>query len=153
MKDIYILAIESSCDETACSIVKNGRQVLSNIISSQIDIHQKFGGVVPEVASRKHVENITGVVEMALTEAGISRHDVDAVAVTHGPGLVGALLVGLQYAKGLAFSLGVPLIGVNHIEGHIAANYIQYPDLVPPFVSLVVSGGHTFVVHVKDYDD
>ncbi len=153
MKDVYILAIESSCDETACSIVKNGRDVLSNIISSQIDIHQKFGGVVPEVASRKHVENITGVVELAMKEAKISREDIDAVAVTYGPGLVGALLVGLQFAKGFAYSLGIPLIGVNHIEGHIAANYIQYKDLVPPFVSLVVSGGHTFVVHVKDYDD
>lgn len=152
MKDVYILAIESSCDETACSIVKNGREVLSNIISSQIEIHQKFGGVVPEVASRKHVENITGVVELAMEEAKIRREDIDAVAVTYGPGLVGALLVGLQFAKGFAFSLGVPLIGVNHIEGHIAANYIQYKDLQPPFVSLVVSGGHTFVVHVKDYD-
>lgn len=153
MKDIYILAIESSCDETACSIVKNGREVLSNIISSQIEIHQKFGGVVPEVASRKHVENITGVVELAMAEAKVSREELDAVAVTYGPGLVGALLVGLQFAKGFAFSLGIPLIGVNHIEGHIAANYIQYQDLTPPFVSLVVSGGHTFVVHVKDYDD
>lgn len=153
MKDVYILAIESSCDETACSIVKNGREVLSNIISSQIEIHQKFGGVVPEVASRKHVENITGVVELAMKEANIEREDIDAVAVTYGPGLVGALLVGLQFAKGFAFSLGVPLIGVNHIEGHIAANYIQYKELEPPFVSLVVSGGHTFVVHVKDYDD
>ncbi len=153
MKDVYILAIESSCDETACSIVKNGREVLSNIISSQIDIHQKFGGVVPEVASRKHVENITGVVELAMKEAEITRDKLDAVAVTYGPGLVGALLVGLQFAKGFAYSLDIPLIGVNHIEGHIAANYIQYKDLVPPFVSLVVSGGHTFVVHVKDYDD
>lgn len=153
MKDVYILAIESSCDETACSIVKNGREVLSNVISSQIDIHQKFGGVVPEVASRKHVENITGVVELAMNEAKVTRDEIDAVAVTYGPGLVGALLVGLQFAKGFAYSLGIPLIGVNHIEGHIAANYIQYKDLVPPFVSLVVSGGHTFVVHVKDYDD
>jgi len=153
MKDILILAIESSCDETACSIIKNGREILSNIISSQIDIHAKFGGVVPEVASRKHVEDITGVVELAMAEAKVTRKDIDAVAVTYGPGLVGALLVGLQFAKGLAFSLGVPLIGVNHIEGHIAANYLQYKDLVPPFVSLVVSGGHTFIVHVKDYDD
>ncbi len=153
MKDIYILAIESSCDETACSIVKNGREVLSNIISSQIAIHAKFGGVVPEVASRKHVENITEVVEMALEEAKIKKDQVSAVAVSYGPGLVGALLVGLQFAKGYAYALGVPLIGVNHIEGHIAANYIQYKNLTPPFVSLVVSGGHTFVVHVKDYTE
>lgn len=153
MKEIYILAIESSCDETACSIVRNGREVLSNVISSQIEIHQKFGGVVPEVASRKHVENVSAVVALALEEAGLKKEEVDAVAVTYGPGLVGALLVGLQFAKGFAFALGKPLIGVNHIEGHIAANYIQYPDLVPPFVSLVVSGGHTFIVHVKDYDD
>lgn len=151
-KDRLILAIESSCDETAVSIVKNGREVLSNIISSQIPIHKKFGGVVPEVASRKHVENITGVTELALLEAGVEKGDIDAVAVTYGPGLVGALLVGLQFAKGLAFALGVPLIGVNHIEGHIAANYIQFKDLTPPFVSLVVSGGHTTIVHVKDYD-
>ncbi len=153
MKDIYILAIESSCDETACSIVKNGREVLSNVISSQIAIHAQFGGVVPEVASRKHVENITEVVEMALLEAGLKKEQVSAVAVTYGPGLVGALLVGLQFAKGYAFALGVPLMGVNHIEGHIAANYIQHKNLTPPFVSLVVSGGHTFVVHVKDYTE
>lgn len=153
MKDIYILAIESSCDETACSIVRNGREVLSNVISSQIEIHQKFGGVVPEVASRKHVENVSAVVALALEEAKLKKEEIDAVAVTYGPGLVGALLVGLQFAKGFAFALEKPLIGVNHIEGHIAANYIQYPDLVPPFVSLVVSGGHTFIVHVKDYDD
>lgn len=153
MRDIYILAIESSCDETACSIVRNGREVLSNVISSQIEIHQKFGGVVPEVASRKHVENVSAVVALALEEAKLNKEEIDAVAVTYGPGLVGALLVGLQFAKGFAFALEKPLIGVNHIEGHIAANYIQYPDLVPPFVSLVVSGGHTFIVHVKDYDD
>jgi len=152
MKDIYVLAIESSCDETAASVVKNGREVLSNVISSQIPIHQKFGGVVPEVASRKHVESITGVVEMALEEASVAKEELSLIAVTHGPGLVGALLVGLQFAKGYAFSLGIPLLGVNHIEGHIAANYIQYQDLTPPFVSLVVSGGHTFVVHVEDYD-
>nr|WP_313125417.1 tRNA (adenosine(37)-N6)-threonylcarbamoyltransferase complex transferase subunit TsaD [Proteiniclasticum ruminis] len=152
MKDVYILAIESSCDETAASVVKNGREVLSNVISSQIPIHQKFGGVVPEVASRKHVENIASVVEMALSEAGVKKENLSLVAVTHGPGLVGALLVGLQFAKGYAFSLGIPLLGVNHIEGHIAANYIQYKNLTPPFVSLVVSGGHTFVVHVEDYD-
>jgi N6-L-threonylcarbamoyladenine synthase len=153
MKDILILAIESSCDETAASVVRNGRDVLSNIISSQIMEHRKFGGVVPEVASRKHVENVSWVVDEALKEAGVKASDLDAVAVTYGPGLVGALLVGLQFAKGFAFSLGKPLIGVNHIEGHIAANYIEHKDLVPPFVSLVVSGGHTFIVHVKDYGD
>lgn len=153
MKDILILAIESSCDETAASVVRNGRDVLSNIISSQIMEHRKFGGVVPEVASRKHVENVSWVVDEALNEAGVRASDLDAVAVTYGPGLVGALLVGLQFAKGFAFSLGKPLIGVNHIEGHIAANYIEHKDLVPPFVSLVVSGGHTFIVHVKDYGD
>jgi N6-L-threonylcarbamoyladenine synthase len=153
MKDILILAIESSCDETAASVVRNGREVLSNIISSQIMEHRKFGGVVPEVASRKHVENVSWVVDEALKEAGVKATDLDAVAVTYGPGLVGALLVGLQFAKGFAFSLGKPLIGVNHIEGHIAANYIEHKDLVPPFVSLVVSGGHTFIVHVKDYGD
>jgi len=133
--------------------VRNGRDVLSNIISSQIMEHRKFGGVVPEVASRKHVENVSWVVDEALKEAGVKASDLDAVAVTYGPGLVGALLVGLQFAKGFAFSLGKPLIGVNHIEGHIAANYIEHKDLVPPFVSLVVSGGHTFIVHVRDYGD
>lgn len=152
-KDILILGIETSCDETAASVVKNGRIMLSNIISSQIPIHRKFGGVVPEVASRKHTENITGVVDLALSEAGVTLQDIDAIAVTMGPGLVGALLVGLQYAKGLAFAVNKPLIAVNHIEGHISANYIQYPDLAPPFVSLVVSGGHTFIVQVNDYKD
>ena len=153
MKDQLILGIETSCDETAASVVRNGRQVLSNIISSQIPLHRKFGGVVPEMASRKHTENITGVVDLALKEAGVTLEDLDAIAVTRGPGLVGALLVGLQYAKGLAFALGKPLIGVNHIEGHISANYIQYPELEPPFVSLVVSGGHTFIVEVRNYRD
>lgn len=152
MKDIYILAIETSCDETACSIIKNGREVMSNIISSQIEIHNKFGGVVPEVASRKHVESIPWVVELAIKEAGIKQERIDAIAVTKGPGLVGALLVGLQFAKGFAFSLGVPLIGVNHIEGHVAANFIAHKDLTPPFVSLIVSGGHTTIAHVLDYD-
>ena len=150
-KDILILGIETSCDETAASVVKNGRQVLSNIISSQIPVHRKFGGVVPEVASRKHTEQITMVVDMALKDAGVSLQEIHAIAVTQGPGLVGALLVGLQYAKGLAFAMGKPLIAVNHIEGHISANYIQYPDLEPPFVGLVVSGGHTFIVEVQDY--
>lgn len=152
-KDIKILAIESSCDETAAAVVVNGREVLSNIIASQIDIHTKFGGVVPEVASRKHVEVISVVVQEALDKAGVTLKDIDAVGVTYGPGLVGALLVGLQYAKGLAYSLGKPLIGVNHIEGHISANFIQYKDLKPPFVCLVVSGGHTFIVHMKDYGE
>ncbi len=150
-KDILILGIETSCDETAASVVKNGRQVLSNIISSQIPVHRKFGGVVPEVASRKHTEQITMVVDMALKDAGVSLQEIHAIAVTQGPGLVGALLVGLQYAKGLAFAMGKPLIAVNQIEGHISANYIQYPDLEPPFVGLVVSGGHTFIVEVQDY--
>lgn len=150
-KQFKILAIESSCDETAASVVVNGREVLSNIISSQIDIHKKFGGVVPEVASRKHIEAVSAVVQEALDVANITFKDIDAVAVTYGPGLVGALLVGLQYAKALAYSLKVPLIGVNHIEGHISANFIQYKELEPPFVTLVVSGGHTFIVHMKDY--
>ncbi|MDT8715516.1 tRNA (adenosine(37)-N6)-threonylcarbamoyltransferase complex transferase subunit TsaD [Clostridium sp. 19966] len=153
MKDIKILAIESSCDETAAAVVVNGREVLSNIIASQIDIHKKFGGVVPEVASRKHVEVINAVVEEAIQEAKVDFEEIDAVAVTYGPGLVGALLVGLQYAKGLAYALKKPLIGVNHIEGHISANFIEHKDLEPPFVCLVVSGGHTFIVHMKDYGD
>jgi N6-L-threonylcarbamoyladenine synthase len=152
-KDVKILAIESSCDETSAAVVVNGRKVLSNIISSQIAIHTKFGGVVPEVASRKHIEVISEVVEQALKEAEVSFEDIDAIGVTYGPGLVGALLVGVQYAKGLAYSLGKPLIGVNHIEGHISANFIEYEDLKPPFVCLVVSGGHTFIVHMKDYGD
>ena len=145
------LGIESSCDETSAAVVVNGREVLSNIIASQIDTHKKFGGVVPEVASRMHIEVISGVVQEALEEAGVTLQDIDAIGVTYGPGLVGALLVGLQFAKGLAFSTKKPLVGVNHIEGHICANYIQHKDLKPPFVSLVVSGGHTFIVHVKDY--
>lgn len=148
-----ILAIESSCDETSAAIVINGREVLSNVISSQIEIHEKFGGVVPEVASRKHIEVINAVVEEALEKANMKLNDLDAIGVTYGPGLVGALLVGLQYAKGLAYSLDLPLIGVNHIEGHICANFIEHKDLKPPFVSLVVSGGHTFIVYVKDYGE
>lgn len=154
MKEIMnILAIESSCDETSAAVVQNGRKVLSNIIASQIDIHKKFGGVVPEVASRAHVEVISSVVEEALSKAEVTLEDIDAVAVTYGPGLVGALLVGLQYAKGLAYAIKKPLIGVNHIEGHISANFIQYEDLEPPFVCLVVSGGHTYIVYMKDYGD
>lgn len=151
MEDKYILAIESSCDETSAAVVVNGREVLSNVIDSQISTHEKYGGVVPEVASRMHIEAVSGVVEEALLEANITLDKIDAIGVTYGPGLVGALLVGLQFAKGLAFSSKKPLVGVNHIEGHICANYIQHKDLKPPFVSLVVSGGHTFIVHVKDY--
>lgn len=154
MKEIMnILAIESSCDETSAAVVQNGRKVLSNIIASQIDIHKKFGGVVPEVASRAHVEVISAVVEEALSKAEVTLQDIDAVAVAYGPGLVGALLVGLQYAKGLAYAIKKPLIGVNHIEGHISANFIQYEDLEPPFVCLVVSGGHTYIVYMKDYGE
>ena len=151
MENKIILAIESSCDETSAAVVVNGRDVLSNIIASQIDTHKKFGGVVPEVASRMHIEVINSVVSEALKVANKTLDDIDAIAVTYGPGLVGALLVGLQYAKGLAYSLKKPLIGVNHIEGHISANFIEHKDLKPPFVCLVVSGGHTFIVHVKDY--
>lgn len=147
----YILAIESSCDETSAAVVKDGREVLSNIIASQIDTHTKYGGVVPEVASRMHIEVVDAVVKSALEEANMSLEQIDAIGVTYGPGLVGALLVGLQYAKGLSLASKKPLVGVNHIEGHICANYIQHTELKPPFVSLVVSGGHTFIVHVKDY--
>lgn len=151
MENKIILAIESSCDETSAAVVVNGRDVLSNIIASQIDTHKKFGGVVPEVASRMHIEVINSVVSEALKVANKTLDDIDAIAVTYGPGLVGALLAGLQYAKGLAYSLKKPLIGVNHIERHISANFIEHKDLKPPFVCLVVSGGHTFIVHVKDY--
>lgn len=153
MKDTKILAIESSCDETSVAVVVNGRKVLSNIIASQIDTHTKFGGVVPEVASRKHIEAIAVVTQEALEKAGLELKDIDAIGVTYGPGLVGALLVGLQFAKGLSYAIKKPLIGVNHIEGHISANFIQYQDLKPPFVCLVVSGGHTFVVYMKDYGE
>lgn len=148
-----ILSIETSCDETSAAVVRDGREILSDIIASQIDIHTKFGGVVPEVASRKHVEAISAVVEEALDSAGINMEGVDAVGVTYGPGLVGALLVGLQYAKGLSYALGKPLIGVNHIEGHISANFLQYKELEPPFMCLVVSGGHTYIVYMKDYGE
>lgn len=152
-KDVLILAIESSCDETAAAVVKNGREVLSNIISSQIDIHTRFGGVVPEIASRKHIENINYVIRQALTEAETELKDVDAIAVTYGPGLVGALLVGVSAAKSIAYAAQKPLIGVHHIEGHVAANYIENKDLKPPFMCLVVSGGHTHLVMVKDYGE
>ena len=146
-----ILSIESSCDETSAAVVVNGRKVLSNVIASQIDTHKKYGGVVPEVASRMHIEVVDSVVKAALEEAGMTLKDIDAIGVTYGPGLVGALLVGLQYAKGLSLGTGIPLVPVNHIQGHISANFIQHEDLKPPFVSLVVSGGHTFIVHVKGY--
>lgn len=153
MKDIKILSIESSCDETSAAIVINGREVKSNIIYSQIDIHKKFGGVVPEVASRNHVEKISQVVDEALDEVGFTFDDIDAIAVTYGPGLVGALLVGVSYAKALSYSLNKPLVPVNHIEGHICANFITHKELEPPFMCLVVSGGHTHIVYVKDYGD
>ena len=153
MSDIITLAIESSCDETAASVLKNGREILSNIISTQIDIHKKFGGVVPEVASRKHIENIDIVVQQALDEANINMNDITHIAVTYGPGLVGALLVGLSYAKAMAYALDIPLVGVNHIEGHLSANYIAHKDLKPPFITLIVSGGHTHLVEVKDYGE
>ena len=150
-KDIQILAIESSCDETAAAVVKNGREVLSNVISSQIALHTLYGGVVPEIASRKHIEKINQVIEAALFEAGVRLEDIDAVGVTYGPGLVGALLVGVAEAKAIAYAAQKPLVGVHHIEGHIAANYIEHRDLQPPFLCLVVSGGHTHLVRVKDY--
>ena len=150
-KDIYILGIETSCDETAAAVVKNGREVLSNIISSQIDIHEKFGGVVPEIASRNHIEAITRVVKTALEEANTTFENIGVVAPTYGPGLVGALLVGLSYGKGLSYAIGKPLVGVNHIEGHIAANYITHKELKPPFLCMMMSGGNTQIVHVKDY--
>ena len=151
-KDIYILGIESSCDETAAAVVKNGREVLSNIISSQIVIHRKFGGVVPEIASRKHIENIMPVIDAALREANVSLEQIDAVAVTYGPGLVGALLVGLSAAKALAWATNKPLIGVNHLEGHVFANFLSDETLKPPFMALVVSGGHTALLKVTSYN-
>ena len=152
-EDILILAIESSCDETAAAVVKNGRTVLSNIISSQIDLHKLYGGVVPEIASRKHIEKINQVIEEALHEANVTLDDLDAIGVTYGPGLVGALLVGVAEAKAISFAKNIPLVGVHHIEGHIAANYVENPDLEPPFLCLVVSGGHTHLVIVKDYGE
>jgi N6-L-threonylcarbamoyladenine synthase len=150
-KDVLILGIESSCDETAASVVKNGRTILSNVISSQIDIHTLYGGVVPEIASRKHIERINYVIEEALEKAGVSLKDIDAIGVTYGPGLVGALLVGVAEAKAIAYAAKKTLVGVHHIEGHISANYIENPDLEPPFLCLVVSGGHTHLVLVNDY--
>lgn len=151
MKDLISLAIETSCDETSAAVLKNGREVLSNIIMSQIDIHKKFGGVVPEVASRNHVKDINPVIIEALEKASIGFKDIDFVSVTYGPGLVGALLIGLSSAKALAYALDIPLVGVHHIEGHIAGNYIAHKDLEPPFICLVVSGGHTHLVKVEDY--
>lgn len=146
------LGIESSCDETAVGIVADGRQVLANIISSQIDIHTAFGGVVPEIASRRHLENINGVIQQALQEAEITMDEVDLIGVTYGPGLVGALLVGVAAAKAISFAKGIPLVAVNHMHGHIAANYVEHPQLEPPFMGLVVSGGHTNIVFVRDYN-
>jgi len=152
-EDVITMAIESSCDETSVSILRNGRNVLTNIIASQIQQHQKFGGVVPEVASRKHIENINQVIEEALQEADVTFDEITHIAVTYGPGLVGALLVGLSAAKAIAFARGIPLNGVNHIEGHIYANFIEHKELEPPFIALIVSGGHTHLVYMKDYGE
>ncbi len=151
MKDIIVLSIETSCDETSVAIVKNGRKILSNKILSQIEVHNKFGGVVPEVASRKHLEAINMVVDEALKEANINLNDIDVIGATYGPGLVGALLVGLQYAKGLSYALNKDFIGVNHIEGHISSCFLENEELEPPFISLVISGGHTMILNVLDY--
>lgn len=151
MKDMLVLSIETSCDETSIAVVKNGRDILSNKILSQIDIHNEFGGVVPEIASRKHLEVINMVLNEALKESNVKLHDIDLIASTYGPGLVGALLVGLQYAKGLSYALNKDFIGVNHIEGHISSCYLEHKELEPPFMSLVVSGGHTMILNVKDY--
>lgn len=150
-KDVIILGIESSCDETSVAIVKNGREVLSNVISSQIEIHTRFGGVVPEVASRNHVEAISNVLNESLKQANLKLDDIDAIAVTYGAGLIGALMVGVSFAKSLAYATNKPLIAVNHIKGHMSANYIEHKDLKPPFIGLIVSGGHTAIVKVEDY--
>ena len=150
-REIKILAIESSCDETAAAVVVNGRDLRSNVISSQIDLHTLYGGVVPEIASRKHIEKINQVIEQALSDASMTLDDIDAIGVTYGPGLVGALLVGVAEAKAISFARGIPLVGVHHIEGHISANYIENKELEPPFLCLVVSGGHTHLVRVADY--
>ena len=152
-RDVIVLGIESSCDETSVAVVKNGREVLSNVIDTQIKIHELYGGVVPEIASRNHIEAISRVAKTALEEAKMSFSDIDIVAPTYGPGLVGALLVGLSYGRGLAYALKKPLVGVNHLEGHIAANYITHPDLEPPFLCMLTSGGNTQIVYVKDYCD
>lgn len=153
MSEILILGIESSCDETAAAVVKNGREVLSNVINTQIDLHKKFGGVVPEVASRQHIKTINGVIDKALYDAGVSFDDITAIAVTYGPGLVGALLVGVSTAKALAYALKKPLVPVHHIKGHIMANFVEHKDLEPPFVCLVASGGHSHIVEVRGYTD
>lgn len=153
MKDIIVLGIESSCDETSVAIVKNGREVISNVVNSQIKIHENYGGVVPEIASRCHIEVINQVTKEALKQANMTFNDIDVVACTYGPGLVGALLVGVSYAKALSFALNKPLVGVNHIEGHIAANYITHKELKPPFLCLIISGGHTHLVNIKDYTE
>ena len=153
MKDIYTLGIESSCDETSVAIVKNGREILSNVIDTQIPIHEKYGGVVPEIASRNHIEAISRVTKKALEKANISLEQIDAITPTYGPGLVGALLVGLSYAKALSFAINKPLVGVNHIQGHIAANYITYPELEPPFLCMMMSGGNTQIIYVKGYTE
>lgn len=147
------LGIETSCDETACAVIRDGREVLSNIISSQIDIHKQFGGVVPEVASRKHIESINNIIQEALDVAGVGFKDIDMVGVTQGPGLVGALLIGVSAAKAIAYGLDKPLVGVNHMEGHVCANYIEHPNLEPPFTCLIVSGGHSYLLDVKGYTD
>ena len=153
MKDIIVLGIESSCDETSVAVVKNGREVLSNIIDTQIKIHEQYGGVVPEIASRNHIEAISRVAKKALEEAKIDFQAIDVVAPAYGPGLVGALLVGVSYARGISFALNKPLVGVNHLEGHISANYITHKDLKPPFLCMLTSGGNTQIVYVKDYCD
>ena len=152
-KDILTLGIESSCDETSVAVVKNGREVLSNVIDTQIKIHEQFGGVVPEIASRNHIEAISRVTKLALEQANVKLEDIDVIAPTYGPGLVGALLVGVSYGRGLAYALNKPLVGVNHLEGHISANYITHPDLEPPFLCMLTSGGNTQIVYVKDYCD
>ena len=153
MKDILVLGIESSCDETSVAVVKNGREILSNVIDTQIPIHEKYGGVVPEIASRNHIEAISRVTKKALQEAKVSFGDIDVISPTYGPGLVGALLVGLSYGKALSYALNKPLVGVNHIQGHIAANYITYKDLKPPFLCVLISGGNTQIINVKDYTE
>lgn len=153
MEEVLILGIESSCDETAAAVVKNGREVLSNVINSQIDIHKRYGGVVPEIASRCHIEAVNAVIDEALEKAGVTFNDIDAIAVTYGPGLVGALLVGVSAAKALAYALKKPLVNVHHIKGHICSNYVAHHDLKPPFVCLVASGGHSHIVYAKDFLD
>ncbi|HCQ56141.1 MAG TPA: tRNA (adenosine(37)-N6)-threonylcarbamoyltransferase complex transferase subunit TsaD [Clostridiales bacterium] len=153
MKETLVLGIESSCDETSVAVVKNGREVLSNVIDTQIKIHEQFGGVVPEIASRNHIEAISRVTKLALEQANVKLEDIDVIVPTYGPGLVGALLVGVSYGRGLAYALNKPLVGVNHLEGHISANYITHPDLEPPFLCMLTSGGNTQIVYVKDYCD